>query len=109
MARKLPEPLTGKTVPIGGLPGVLNLQWHITARCQVGCRHCYMYSSPTYESEIKNELSLENIIKVMDQYKNYLDKKGLKGNLSFTGGDPLLRKDLSLHTFRSKKKRFYAF
>ena len=44
----------GKITPVGDKSGVVNLQWHITARCQFKCRHCYMVNSPTDENEIKN-------------------------------------------------------
>jgi len=109
MAIRLPEKLLHPVVPVGGLSGSLNIQWHVTARCDVGCRHCYMYDSPTYDSEIKNELSFEGSIKVLDQYRNYLDKRNLKGNLSITGGDPLLREDLFDLLKEAKKRGFENF
>ena len=70
------------------------LQWHITAKCQQHCKHCYMYDEPTYKSECENELSYENCIKVLDDYRSFCDKMNVNGRITFTGGDPLLRGDI---------------
>jgi radical SAM/SPASM domain protein of ACGX system len=69
------------------------LQWHLTANCDQHCKHCYMYDEPTYESEMKNCLSLEQCKQVIDDFSNMLSELDIKGRINFTGGDPLLRKD----------------
>ena len=69
-------------------PKNLTLQWHLTDRCNFRCRHCY---AETYESE---ELSLNELKRVFDEYIALLKKMGARGRLNLTGGEPLLRKDL---------------
>ncbi len=106
---KLHKSLRNRTAPVGGPAGIVNLQWHVTALCQSQCRHCYMVNSPTYESERKNELSLADCIKILDQYRFYLDSKKLKGQINFTGGDPLLRKDIFKLLEEAIKRDFKNF
>lgn len=75
------------------------IQWHVTARCDQRCLHCYVYDKKTYESELAHELSKEECFKIVD--KIYAFKRKLKKyfrddiylSVSFTGGDPLLRPD----------------
>ena len=59
--------------------------WGITSRCNLSCPHCY--SSATRRAE--GELSSEEISRVIDQL-------GALGTttIGWTGGEPLLRKDL---------------
>lgn len=67
------------------------LQWHLTVKCDQHCEFCYMYDSPTYESEKKNELSVKECKKIIDKYKDFTDEWSMKPRISFTGGDPLLK------------------
>lgn len=73
---------------------IFSLQWHITAKCQQVCRHCYMYNEPTYQGEVDNELSKGDCIRVLDSFRFFCDSMGVGGSINFTGGDPLLRSDL---------------
>jgi len=67
------------------------LQWHLTARCEHNCQHCYMHDESTYKSELFNELDFNNCIKIIDDFDKTLDHWGIKGKINFTGGDPLLK------------------
>ncbi|MEM2919015.1 MAG: radical SAM protein [Candidatus Altiarchaeota archaeon] len=69
------------------------IQWHLTARCDQKCWHCYMKEQPTYLSEIRNELSLSDCKKVIDDYADLMKMWKMQGMINFTGGDPLLRDD----------------
>jgi radical SAM protein with 4Fe4S-binding SPASM domain len=76
-------------------PLLLGLQWHVTTNCSNRCKHCYMYDEKTYENERKNTLSFDGLIKVLDSLKAFEDKYNAKfNNLTFSGGDPLLREDI---------------
>jgi radical SAM protein with 4Fe4S-binding SPASM domain len=68
------------------------LQWHLTARCEERCRHCYMHDSPTYDSELENELSHSDCLRVLDDFTGMVRSWGVGARINFSGGDPLLRK-----------------
>ena len=70
------------------------LQWHLTARCQERCRHCYMHDSPTFVSELRNELAHDDCMRVLDDFTATVRSWGVGARINFSGGDPLLRKDL---------------
>lgn len=70
------------------------LQWHLTARCQERCRHCYMHDSPTFDSEMRNELSHSECMRVLDDFTDMTRSWGVGARINFSGGDPLLRKDI---------------
>ena len=72
-------------------PNSFHLQWHITERCNLACKHCYFD-----EKFLKNELSLNKLFKVLDDYMKLLKKWKLPreaSRISITGGEPLLRDD----------------
>jgi radical SAM/SPASM domain protein of ACGX system len=52
-----------------------------------------MYNEPTYEQELKNPLSYEDCVRVVDDIDVTLKKWHMQGAIYFTGGDPLLRHD----------------
>ncbi|MDH5678715.1 MAG: radical SAM protein [Nitrospinota bacterium] len=72
----------------------LLLQWHITNRCALRCAHCYQeeFSGP--------ELSLPDLLKVLEQYKallrslNNRSATNSRGHVTITGGDPFARADV---------------
>lgn len=70
-----------------------SIQWHITARCDQSCKHCYMHHSPTFQSELQNELSLMNCKTIIDDFIYTLKYYNSLGTIVFGGGDPLLRED----------------
>jgi len=70
------------------------LQWHITERCNLHCRHCYQ------EPLSVPELSFDNLLIIIDQFKELLDRMKAKtvsyplsGHINVTGGEPLIRRD----------------
>ncbi len=65
-------------------PSTCTLQ--VTARCQCNCEHC---SAARFTDPAKPELTTEEMISVIHQS----EKLGIV-NIVFTGGEPLLRKDL---------------
>jgi radical SAM/SPASM domain protein of ACGX system len=89
------------------------LQWHITARCEQRCKHCYMYDEPSYQNEIENPLSLDDCYQVVDQFLDMVDRLSedwqrygtvVKPRILFSGGDPLLREDFfEILTYAGRK------
>lgn len=70
------------------------IQWHVTERCNLACRHCYQ------DGRGSVELSLREIEQVLDEigemFSAWSDAYALSIAPSFniTGGEPLLREDL---------------
>ena len=61
-------------------------QWHITERCNKHCRHCYQNGHPT------KDLSLADLELVLGRMEEALAKWDRQGSLSFTGGEPFIRR-----------------
>ena len=61
------------------------LQWHVTQACDLHCKHCYD------RSEI-SPLTLEQGITILDQFRDFVLAKNVRGQVTFTGGNPLLYK-----------------
>lgn len=88
----------------------LSVQWHITSRCMKRCRHCYMFESERYRTEIENELTFEKMIQILDDIEDFEDKWGFAVNDFFiTGGDPVLNTDYKklLVELKNRGKRIY--
>ena len=70
------------------------IQWHLTERCNLRCKHCYQ------EGEKVQELSREQIFAVIDEIAALLQAWRQAYDLEFqpsfnvTGGEPFLRPDL---------------
>jgi len=78
------------------------LTWNITANCNLKCKHCYnSYPNKKKKSE---ELSLSEAKKMIQE----AIPLGLRAIL-FTGGEPLLRKDLLTLIKFAKSKKLLVF
>ena len=65
---------------------IFSLQWHITQACDLHCRHCYDRSQ--YKS-----LSLQQEIAILDDFEEFCTSHNVHGQVTFTGGNPLLHSD----------------
>ena len=59
------------------------LQWHITHRCDLHCRHCY-------DRSLQTDVSLEQGIVVLDQMREFCLQHHVYGQVSFSGGNPFM-------------------
>ena len=80
----------------------MNYIIHLTQRCNLRCKYCY-------ENKGNKEISFDNIQKIID---NEIKEKRECVNITFYGGEPLLKKDLIYNTvdyIKSKKckTKFY--
>lgn len=80
----------------------MNYTIHLTQRCNLRCKYCY-------ENKSENEISFENIQRLID---NQIKEKSKSVFLTFYGGEPLLRKDLIYKTIdyinaQKSKTKFY--
>lgn len=88
----------------------LSIQWHITSKCGKRCRHCYMYESERYITEIENQLSFPDMLRILDDIADFEDKWGFEVNNFFiTGGDPILNPDYIplLKELHHRRKNIY--
>ena len=59
------------------------IQWHITGKCNLRCKHCYM-------EEYNKDLNKENLIDIFNQINNFFNKYQYKVHINFTGGEPFI-------------------
>jgi len=78
------------------------LTWNVTCKCNLRCEHCY--NALFDRNRVEDELSTKEGVEMISQAKNL----GLKAIL-FTGGEPLLRKDLPSLIKFAKDKRLIIF
>jgi len=78
---------------MAGVPrDTFHLQWHLTERCNLRCKHCYMD-----KELVKGEMGLGAVKDILAQYFALVRKWGMpreKSKISFTGGEPFVRKDI---------------
>ena len=80
------------------------LQWHLSEICNLKCKHCYQ------EKHKPVQLKYEELLKILDQYRELLKRLKVKGHINLTGGEPLccpfffkildeFKKDSELYSF----------
>ena len=57
------------------------LQWHITHKCNLRCKHCY-------QDDYCQDLNLKQLYKIFYQFLDFCKEKKVKGHINFTGGEP---------------------
>jgi radical SAM protein with 4Fe4S-binding SPASM domain len=82
------------------------LQWHLTEKCNLRCRHCYQQS-------LHGEMSSEEIRMAIDKFTGVMQcwasnyKVEVSPSIHFTGGEPFLRHDL-FDLLRHARQRGFA-
>lgn len=79
---------------------VFTLQWHITHRCELHCRHCYDRSR-------RDDVSLAQGLNVLDQLRDFCLRHHVGGHVSFSGGNPFLHPDF-FQLFREARDRNFS-
>lgn len=59
------------------------LQWHVTQACDLHCKHCYDRSTIS-------PLTLQQGVSILDQFREFVLEQNVQGQVTFTGGNPLL-------------------
>lgn len=59
------------------------LQWHITQSCDLRCKHCYDRSD-------RAPLSRDTAMAILDDFYSFCRSMNVKGQVTFTGGNPIL-------------------
>ena len=86
----------------------LVMQFHITGRCNLRCKHCYR------EEGNVEPLSTEDLLRVLKQYEELLEAfqeanhTDRRGHINITGGEPFMRSDIGelLRYFGEHRKTF---
>lgn len=76
---------------------VFTLQWHITQQCDLSCRHCYDRSH-------RQAVRLDQGIAILDDFYDFCRSQFVYGQVSFTGGNPLLHADF-MELYRAAVER----
>ena len=62
---------------------VFTLQWHLTQQCDLSCRHCYDRSA-------RPDMTVDKALNVIDDFHSFCRERHVRGQISFSGGNPLL-------------------
>ncbi|MEW6489136.1 MAG: thio(seleno)oxazole modification radical SAM maturase SbtM [Thermodesulfobacteriota bacterium] len=62
------------------------LQWHVTQACDLRCAHCYDRSE-------RAPLGLDQGLRVLDELFDFCRERHVSGQVTFSGGNPLLHPD----------------
>jgi len=76
------------------------LQWHITHACDLHCRHCYDRSH-------KEPIDLNQSVALLDDFDGFCRERHVRGQISFTGGNPFLHPDF-LTIYRAAAERGFS-
>ena len=76
---------------------VFTLQWHLTQKCDLHCRHCYDRSDRT-------EMTVEQADRVLNLMYDFCEYHRVEGQVSFSGGNPLLYPHFD-HVYREAVRR----
>ena len=86
------------------------LQFHITGRCNLKCKHCYRV-----EGDVE-PLTYEDIVEVIQQFKELRETYNLKnrikrkGHINITGGEPFIRSDIKeILRYLGENKDFFSY
>lgn len=63
------------------------LQWHITHKCNLRCKHCY-------QDDYCNDLTFEQLENIFYKYIEFVNFYNFKPHINITGGEPFVHKDL---------------
>lgn len=88
----------------------LLLQFHITGKCNLRCRHCYRT-----EGDVER-LSFEDVVQIIEQFKelreeyNRVHRISKKGHINITGGEPFYREDIKeILEYLGENKRYFSY
>ena len=76
-------PITEAVEPRFLAAEVFTLQWHLTQACDLHCKHCYDRSD-------RAPLPLARGLAVLDDLLAFCQSRQVRGQVSFSGGNPLL-------------------
>jgi radical SAM protein with 4Fe4S-binding SPASM domain len=85
------------------------IQWHLTERCNLRCRHCYQTAHGSFELSLDEiRTSLEEIGEMFDAWSEAYDVR-FSPSFNITGGEPLLREDLFEVLSELRRRQYEIF
>ena len=85
----VPDPQTQAEEPAGLYQSHV-VSWNLTQRCNLKCEHCYIEGGPIGKAMLAGEMNTEQCFTTIDQ----LAEVNPNALVIFTGGEPLLRRDV---------------
>jgi AdoMet-dependent heme synthase len=85
------------------------IQWHLTERCNLSCKHCYQEERSTEEMPLSD---IRDVIEeIADMLKEWETSHGVtfSRSMNITGGEPFLRRDLFEILEEVKNHGFFVF
>lgn len=79
---------------------MFTLQWHITQACDLHCRHCYDRSD-------RPPMTTGRSMAVLDDLEQFCRKMHVRGQVTFTGGNPLLHPDFAV-VYKAARDRGFS-
>jgi selenobiotic family peptide radical SAM maturase len=65
---------------------IFALQWHVTNACDLHCKHCYDRSN-------RDPMPYDMALSILDDFYDFCSRMNVRGQVTFTGGNPLLYPD----------------
>jgi radical SAM protein with 4Fe4S-binding SPASM domain len=91
------------------------VQWHLTDRCNLRCRHCYQSPKCNRKSKTLKEFTTDEVCSIIKELRETKElweeeyKLAIRASLHFTGGEPFLRQDLFYLIKEAKKAGFSIY
>ncbi|MBN2152532.1 MAG: radical SAM protein, partial [Candidatus Lokiarchaeota archaeon] len=82
---------------------IFYLQLHLTSRCNLRCKHCYIEGTIKDRVDPAAELRPAEVLGIINQFDALVHYVGFRGKIYFTGGEPLL--DGHLHGYVAEASR----
>ena len=70
------------------------IQWHLTERCNLWCKHCYQGERSSEEMSLQEAKEVVSEVSAMLQEWSKAYGVAFSPSFNITGGEPLLRRDL---------------
>ena len=82
------------TDPVCGDASRLLLQFHITGRCNLRCKHCYRTEGDVEPLTTENVLDvIRQFLQLQERYQA-IHRTRRRGHINLTGGEPFIREDM---------------
>jgi selenobiotic family peptide radical SAM maturase len=79
---------------------IFTLQWHITQACDLHCKHCYDRSA-------RVSMPFHSAVGILDDFYRFCRIMHVRGQVTFTGGNPLLYPDF-IDIYRKTSERGFG-